>query len=542
MKISLFQFNPIVGDIQKNTDKILELVKNCDSKIIVFPEMSIVGYPVEDLAFRLDFIDTAQKGVEKLSLKLKEADSGDKYVIVGGPSQNQELKTNSDFFKSDDISKSKLPKPYNSAYILHNGEIIDIYHKKCLPNYGVFDDFRIWTAGDKDVIFEVDKKRIAVIICEDIWQNSTYKQLAKYNIDATICINASVYEIGKPNLRYKVVSEFAKKTGKPTFYVNLVGSQDGLVFEGGSFAILEKDNKLFKIEADKFVEQELITDLELSNSKEFENHRLSKEQEMEETYNALVIGLKDYITKSGFKKVILGVSGGIDSALCAKIAVDALGSKNVWAIKMPSKFSSKHSIKDADDLIENLKIENFDQIDIQPFVDLFANTLKVEGLSYENLQARVRGLVLMTLSNKLNALCLATGNKSELAIGYSTIFGDAVGAYAPICDLTKTMVRKMCKFINSNKEIIPNNTIVKPPSAELREGQIDEDTLGKYEVLDEFIENFIELRKIPKNSYEIDLANKINSNEYKRRLYPLGTKVTKLGFNKDRRFPIINKF
>jgi NAD+ synthase (glutamine-hydrolysing) len=535
MDICLAQINPTVGDIAGNYSKIFNAVKSTKAKVVAFPEMSIVGYPVEDLAFRYDFITESEESVANLAKQLDGNGLGDKFVIVGSPRMNSKSITNKDFFKSDDIVKSNFAKPYNTAFVLHRGKIVDFYDKKSLPNYGVFDDFRIWTAGTKTTILEIDGKKIAIIICEDVWNDKCALELQGYNIDATIVINASVFEIGKPKLRYKVCLNHSKITNAPVFYVNMVGGQDGLIFEGGSFAIDHTLNKI--IEAPKFKEYNLVTNLNLSGS----NPISIAENENSNIYNALVLGVGDYVRKNGFEKVILGLSGGIDSALSAAIASDAIGGENVIGVLMPSKFSSEHSITDA---LETVKLNNIisEQVDIQPFVDLLQDTLQLENISYENLQSRVRGLVLMSLSNKYNALCLANGNKSELAIGYSTIFGDSVGAYAPIMDLTKSRVFEIAKYRNTISKVIPENSISKEPSAELRENQKDSDTIGDYDTLDKLIEGYVELRTYPNSNEEKSLAKKIDFQEYKRRLYPIGTKITKLAFGKDRRLPITNKF
>ncbi|HIE59697.1 MAG TPA: NAD+ synthase [Persephonella sp.] len=567
LRIALAQINSTIGDIKGNTEKIINFIKeakNKDADLIVFPELAITGYPPEDLLFKESFINENLKALKEIS-----EESKDIITIVGFVNKKEDI--------------------YNSAGILYNGEIKAIYNKIHLPNYSVFDEVRYFQKGNELVLLNIDDYKVGISICEDIWYpENPISTLAVEGAEVIININASPYSIGKPKYREEMVKVRAKDNLVSIVYVNLVGGQDELVFDGNSFVILP-DGKL-QVKAKAFDEELLFADIDLdqifriqlkdnrlrnlrASYKRQENvievkidHKIKlketvqqkitlNEPEIAYIYKALVLGLRDYIHKNNFQKVVLGLSGGIDSSLVATIAVDALGSENVKGVLMPSKFTSKESIEDALELAKNLKIETF----TLPIEEIFEKYLEVlnplfKGKKWdtteENLQARIRGNYLMALSNKFGWIVLATGNKSEMSVGYATLYGDMVGGFAPIKDVYKTTIYKLAEYRNSISKVIPDRVLQKPPSAELRPDQKDEDDLPPYHILDEIIKLYVE-RDIPMeeiiqmgfNEKTVKRVIKmIDSNEYKRRQAPIGIKITERAYGKDRRMPITNRF
>lgn len=568
IRVGLGQINPVVGDFDYNINKILEYVERAKSlqvDIIAFPELSLTGYPPEDLVLRPSFIEKNIYYLKKLAEKIEDI-----IVIVGF------------IDKQEDI--------YNSAAVINNGQIKAVYHKQYLPNYGVFDENRYFQHGKELTILDIEGYKFGISICEDIWYpDNPINTYAIEGCEVVFNINASPYSEGKIKKREELVKVRSRDNLVSIAYVNLVGGQDELVFDGNSFIVNPTGEILSKGKA--FEEDLVVADIDLdeifryqlkdnrlknlrSDYKRQENVNIVKidykvkekslnieekivldTNDTENTYKALVLGLRDYITKNGFKKVVIGLSGGIDSSLVATIAVDALGSENVKGVLMPSPYTSKESIEDALELARNLNIETF----IIPITDIFETYLKefkdlFKGLNpdttEENLQARIRGNILMALSNKFGWIVLATGNKSEMSVGYSTLYGDMVGGFAVIKDVLKTKVYELCRYRNSVSKVIPDRVLIKPPSAELRPNQTDEAELAPYHILDEIIRMYVEedysVDEIIKSGFDEKTVKKIirliDINEYKRRQAPIGIKITERAFGKDRRMPITNKF
>lgn len=528
-KIALAQINTIVGKISYNTSLIREAVDNASKQgvdLVAFPEMTLVGYPIEDLALRSSLRQSSETALIQLAKDLDTDGHGSIAVLVGYLGEND-------------------GKATNSAAVLRHGKVEQTYSKRHLPNYGVFDEKRLFTPGEGHLVVEVAGDRIGVAICEDIWQANGPAEVLAGQIDLLLVLNGSPYEIGKRDARKRIATRVAEIAGAPVAYVNLVGGQDDLVFDGSSFVITPEGEVL--AQANSFEDDLLFWAADTTA-------RISVQPEGdEEVYKALVLGLRDYALKNGFKSTILGLSGGIDSALVAAIAADALGGNNVIGISMPSAYSSEHSKSDAVDMAERIGAD----YRVQPIghlVDAFMSGLPLDGVAEENLQSRLRGMTLMAISNSEGHLVLATGNKSELAVGYSTIYGDAVGGYAPIKDIPKSRVWGLSNWRNefavSQGEVppIPENSITKPPSAELRPGQEDTDSLPPYDLLDAVLEGYVEQRlsraELVEAGHDTAIVDRVLSlvdrAEWKRRQYPPGVKITALSFGRDRRVPITN--
>lgn len=547
------QVNPVVGDIEGNAALIKEAVAESlksEVDVVLFPEMVLTGYPVEDLALRPAFRKASIDRVQLLAKELKDLGAGEVLVVVG-------------YLDEKD-------KPHNAVALIHGGEIRAKYIKHHLPNYGVFDEFRNFGQGKGTLVARHRGVDIAVVICEDIWQDQgPVAELAKRTPGIVLVPNGSPYERNKDDVRLALVQRRVVQIGAPMIYVNMTGAQDDLVFDGDSLAV-GSDQKLlarsvqFKSALDivdvpvamKSSQPDVFIS-ESAPSNRVSNHseiapRLSDE---EEVWSALVMGLGDYIRKNGFKSVALGLSGGIDSALVATLAVDAVGKENVYGVSLPSKYSSEHSLSDAKELARNLGID-YRVIEIKPVVQSFIAATRLAGVAEENVQARVRGTLLMGISNQEGHLILATGNKSELAVGYSTLYGDAVGGFAPIKDIFKVDVWRLAKWRNdlakSRGEVapIPESSITKEPSAELRPGQKDTDSLPDYQLLDRLLDIYVEKNgdaaEIIKAGFEKSLVDRVitmvDRAEYKRRQYPPGTKVSSIAFGKDRRLPMTSRW
>ena len=547
------QVNPVVGDIEGNAALIKEAVAESlksEVDVVLFPEMVLTGYPVEDLALRPAFRKASIDRVQLLAKEINEIGAGDVLVVVG-------------YLDEKD-------KPHNAVALIHGGEIKAKYIKHHLPNYGVFDEFRNFGQGKGTLVARYRGVDVAVVICEDIWQDQgPVAELAKRTPGIVLVPNGSPYERNKDDVRLALVQRRVVQIGAPMIYVNMTGAQDDLVFDGDSLAV-GNDQKLlarsvqFKssldivdvpVEMNSSKPDVLISgDAPLNKTPNISEiaPRLSDE---EEVWSALVMGLGDYVRKNGFKSVALGLSGGIDSALVATLAVDAVGKDNVYGVSLPSKYSSAHSLSDAKALATNLGID-YRVIEIEPVVQSFVAATKLTGVAEENVQARVRGTLLMGLSNQEGHLILATGNKSELAVGYSTLYGDAVGGFAPIKDIFKVDVWRLAKWRNeaakSRGEVapIPENSITKEPSAELRPGQKDTDSLPDYQLLDRLLDIYVEKNgdaaEIIKAGFEKSLVDRVitmvDRAEYKRRQYPPGTKVSAIAFGKDRRLPMTSRW
>ncbi|MBN18745.1 MAG: NAD+ synthase [Chloroflexi bacterium] len=551
-RISLAQINTSVGDLKLNTEKIIshiELAKSQKSELVIFPELSITGYPPEDLLLRPQFIQDNIRQLKKI-ISVTEKIS----VIIGFVD-----------------SKTNI---YNAAALISNNNLIGVHHKILLPNYGVFDELRYFKPGKTPSIFRVNNIPLGINICEDIWHNhGPFIKQREMGAQVIININASPYEIGKKKIRESMLKERAQSNNIYIAYINLVGGQDELVFDGCSTVLNPKGEII--AQAKSFEEDFMTIDLNISTKNNLSkiekipannlisksiknnNHYLSDSNEIKDLYESLVLGTKDYVTKCNFKKVIIAMSGGIDSSLVSTIATDALGKENVLGLSMPSRFNSKGSINDTNEIALNLGIK----LKTIPIEEIFNHYEKIlnkdipnwqSNMVSENIQARIRANIIMALSNQKNLLILSTGNKSEIAIGYTTIYGDMVGGFSVIKDIYKTNVYKLAKYRNSlsKKNIIPQSIIERPPSAELRENQTDQDTLPKYSILDSilkaYIENESDINEIINQGYDrntvVDVIKLVDKNEYKRRQSPPGIKVTSKNFGRDRRMPIANNY
>lgn len=536
MRLALCQINTTVGDFAGNTAKIKEYIekaKALKADIAVFPELTITGYPPEDLLLKQKFI------TDNIQL-LKETASSVKGItaIIGFV---------------DRAGKGI----YNSAAILTDGKITGTYYKMNLPNYGVFDEKRHFKQGEKPFVTKLNGVKIGIAICEDIWmEEGPAKAEAAAGAELIITINASPYHAGKVLEREKIIQKQAKDNKVYIVYTNQVGGQDELVFDGFSM-VVDKSGKILS-RADGFNEELLIVDLPLGKKEEkpAAPEKKSKLPPLaEEVYNALVIGTRDYILKTGFKKVVIGLSGGIDSAIVASIAADALGKENVTGVFMPSRFSSKESKDDAEGLAKNLGI-SFKTIPIEGVFKEYLNLLtpffegKKQDITEENIQARIRGNILMALSNKFNWIVLNTSNKSEASAGYGTLYGDMAGGFAVIKDVPKMLVYEISRYRNSISPAIPENTLIKAPTAELRDNQKDSDSLPEYPELDPilklYVEEDLDCSQIVKKGFKPETVSKVarlvDISEYKRRQAPPGVKISVKAFGRDRRMPITNKY
>ena len=558
LRITGAQLSFTVGAIQENKSKILNTLEEAEkinSDIVVFPELCVTGYPPEDLLLRESFVGKNFAVLEEIA-----EFSGRTSGVIGFVDRSLEEQT------MDNVDRNIT----NAAAIVQNGDVKGIYHKCYLPNYSVFDEARYFAKGTKpEEIFWYEDIAVGINICEDVWiNNGPAEEQVKKGASLIININASPFDINKTESRKVNVRDKAKKLKVPILYLNMVGGQDELVFDGGSFLVDAVGNIIY--EADQFSEEIFSFDLELEiKNVKSENKLIVNEKksdlpplktsdslsELESMYAALKMGLSDYVEKNNFKKVLVGLSGGIDSALTATIAVDALTSDNVIGVAMPSKFNPKSSLEDAKELADNLNIE-LKTVNIEETAEKFRNLLKdnldddLKSVVDENIQSRIRGNILMGLSNQLGAMVVSTGNKSEMAVGYSTLYGDLVGGFALLKDVYKTEVYKLSDYRNSISKVIPQNIIEKKPSAELSEDQYDSDSLPEYDLLDKILKMYIELdyssEKIINSDIDkevvFDILEKIDRNEYKRKQVAPGVKLTSRAFGKDRRMPITNTY
>ena len=541
MRVALGQFNAVVGDLVGNAEKMRQIYARAveaDVDLLAFPELAICGYPPEDLLYKQHFLRDCSLTLEKLA-----ADCTDKAIVVG-------------------FAESVGMKSYNSAALLQGGKVCKVYRKGMLPNYGVFDERRYFHPGAEPLVINVEGLNIAITICFDIWNIRWLRNfLADTDrIQMILNISASPFHTGKILAREKVINACAKELNCAVAYCNLVGGQDELIFDGRSMFVESTGRIVAKAKA--FDEDLFIADVvpAADGTVQIGTVQPAARQPIDpvdEIYQALVLGTTDYTRKNGFKKVLLGLSGGIDSSVTAAIAVAALGSENVVGISMPSEFNSPETISDAEKLAKNLGIE-FHTIPIGPMLAQFHQSLQTvegwndEGIAYENLQARIRGCVLMSLSNRFGSLVLTTGNKSETAVGYSTLYGDTAGGFGIIKDVPKTTVYELAKHINSisGRPVIPEDVIIRPPSAELRPEQKDSDSLPDYDLLDRILKGYVEedksITELVAQDLSEDVVNKVirmvDRNEYKRRLSPPGIKITPKAFGKDRRLPITNLY
>jgi NAD+ synthase (glutamine-hydrolysing) len=541
MRIALGQFNATVGDLAGNAQKMHSIYTEAIAAgvdLLVFPELALCGYPPEDLLHKKHFLTDCSRTLEKLA-----ADCPDKTIIVG-------------------FAENYQGNCHNSAAILQKGRISTIYRKALLPNYGVFDERRYFQPGTKPVVISPAGFNIAITICADIWNIEWLTDFLKDTgqFQMVLNISASPFYMGKTRKRQEIISKCATKFNCAVCYCNLVGGQDELIFDGRSF--FADSTGTIIVQAAAFDEDLLIADVHLTDKNKVQVKPASAKQtvgvdQLDEVYQALVLGTRDYTRKNGFNKVLLGLSGGIDSSVTAAIAAAALGAENVVGITMPSKFNSPETIADAARLAKNLGIE-FLTIPIESTLERFNKSLEQvpgwddKGIAYENLQARIRGSILMSLSNHFGSLVLTSGNKSETAVGYATLYGDTAGGFAVIKDVYKTLVYKLAEHINkiNNRQIIPVDVINRPPSAELRPDQKDSDALPDYDLLDKILKGYTEEDKsaqqlidtgLPKDSV-LRVIRMVDRNEYKRRQSPPGVKITPKAFGKDRRLPITNRY
>lgn len=542
LHLAIVQIDPCAGDLPGNSLLVREAVGEASrggARVVVLPEMVLPGYPVEDLALRRTFRDGTEEALVALARDLEGDGHGGVSVVVGT------------------LGTSTDGRPTNCAAVLAGGEVTQRYVKHHLPTYGVFDEYRIFAAGSEPVVLEVEGRRLGLAICEDIWVDGgpveSYRGAA---LDALLVLNGSPYEHGKGPVRTRIARDLAERLGCPVLYANLVGAQDDLVFDGHSFVV--DDGGRVVAAAPGFAPHVLHVALPDDGSEVLTPAGYALPEpvaDVGQMYEACVAGLRGYATKNGFRSVVLGLSGGIDSALVAAIAADAVGPGNVVGVSMPSSYSSEHSKDDAAAAAEAIGLDYRVQ-PIAPMVEAFLANVELSGVAEENLQARVRGVILMGLSNMEGHLVLATGNKSELAVGYSTIYGDAVGGFAPIKDVPKSAVWELSRWRNEQALAagrpvpIPWNSIEKPPSAELRPGQQDSDSLPPYDELDPVLEDYVERNlgrdELLASGHAPEVVDRVLSlvdgAEWKRRQYALGPKVTPMAFGRDRRLPVTSRW
>lgn len=540
MRIALGQFNAVVGDLSGNIEKMKSMwagAVEAGADLVVFPELAVCGYPPEDLVYKRQFLEDNRTAVETLAAACPE-----RTLVVG-------------------FVESVNGTAFNAAAVIQDGRIAETYQKRELPNYGVFDERRYFRPGNRPVLVELAGLNIVLTICEDVWEIEWLKRFYTESgpFDLLLNISASPFHMGKFDERGHIITRCSKAFNCAVAYCNLVGCQDELVFDGQSILADSTGHVITRARA--FEEDLLIADVtrveENVTVAPIQPNVAPPEGPLDEIYHALVLGTRDYARKNGFKKVLLGLSGGIDSAVTAAVAVAALGAENVLGITMPSRFNSPETIADAKKVADNLGIRLL-TIPIEPILTPFSKSLQADprwddrGIAYENLQSRIRGTILMSLSNQIGALVLTTGNKSETSVGYSTLYGDTAGGFAVIKDVLKTMVYRLAAYMNAKagRELIPSDVITRPPSAELRPDQKDADSLPDYDLLDEIIKGYVEKDLSARELVALGLPAKdvervirlIDQNEYKRRQSPPGVRITPKAFGKDRRLPITNRY
>ncbi len=572
LRIALAQMNPTVGDLAGNAEIVLRTAARAaaaGADLVAFPEMMLTGYPVEDLALRPSFQQASTAATLAVAADLAAAGLGDLPVVLGRLNVRQHPRTGLGIPRNE---------PLNAAAVLHAGKVAARYAKHHLPNYGVFDENRYFVPGEESCVVRVCGVDVAIAICEDLWQDGgPVARVRRDGAGLLLVLNGSPFEVDKEDTRLALCRRRAIEAGCALAYVNMVGGQDELVFDGDSLIVADDGELLAR--SPSFQEDLLIADLDLAAAEparsalpdgtaivDLGSRPGPRPQRApapvavpvgddEAAYRALVIGLRDYVRKNGFGSVVLGLSGGIDSALVAALAVDALGAERVHGVSMPSRYSSEHSIEDAADLAERTGLR-LRSVPIGPMFDAFQASIGLTGLAEENLQARIRGVVLMGISNQEGHLVLATGNKTEIAVGYSTIYGDAVGGFAPIKDVPKTAVWRLCRWRNAeaarNGEVppVPERSITKPPSAELRPDQRDSDSLPDYALLDDILDDYVEqdrsAEELVEDGFDAATVEHVlrltDLAEYKRRQYPPGTKISARAFGRDRRQPITNRW
>ncbi|RSS67499.1 NAD+ synthase [Streptomyces sp. WAC06614] len=575
LRLALNQIDSHVGALAANADSIVHWTRHSAEQgahLVAFPEMALTGYPVEDLALRASFVEASRTALRELAARLDAEGLGELPVVVGYLDRAEKA-----------VPRFGRPAgaPENAAAVLHRGQVVLRFAKHHLPNYGVFDEFRYFVPGDTQPVLRVRGVDVALAICEDLWQDGGRVPATRSaRAGLLLSVNASPYERNKDDQRLELVRKRAQEAGCTLAYLAMMGGQDELVFDGDTI-VVDRDGEVIA-RAPQFSEGCVLVDLDLpaaapdapqgvvddglridrvilSEAPEQDDEPVvtggyaDRLEDEEEIYDALVVGLRAYVRKNGFRSVLVGLSGGIDSALVAAVACDAIGAQNVYGISMPSKYSSEHSRDDAAELARRTGL-NFRTVSIEPMFDAYMGALELTGLAEENLQSRLRGTLLMAVSNQEGHIVLAPGNKSELAVGYSTLYGDSVGAYGPIKDVYKTDVFRLAEYRNraarerDETPPIPETSITKPPSAELRPGQVDTDSLPDYPVLDAILARYVDgdqgLEEIVAAGFDRELVARtlrmVDTAEYKRRQYPPGTKISAKGFGKDRRLPITN--
>ena len=533
LTLTTAQINPLVGDIDNNTARIESLWHSADTHLIVFPELALSGYPPEDLLLRDGFRERIESAMQRL---LKSSQATDTAAIIGHPAWSD-------------------GHCYNRISILHQGKVIAHYDKQCLPNYSVFDEQRYFTAGQHATVVTLHDCAIGLMICEDIWQPEPTDQLSQHALDLVICVNASPFAEGKTLQRDQVAQQAVTTLATPLLYLNAVGGQDELVFDGNSF-LYQKDGKRHSIGAHC---DETINTVTLSTDSRLltatHDFTASPPSPQHTLYQVLTLGVKDYVNKNGFPGVIIGLSGGIDSALTLAIAVDALGPERVQVLMMPSRYTADMSNEDALTMAKHCQVQ-YHIAPIEPLFQSYLDTLSAvlpdaaPDTTEENIQARIRGNLLMALSNRTGSMVLTTGNKSELSVGYCTLYGDMAGGFAVLKDVPKTTVYDLARYRNQQQACIPNNIITRPPSAELRPDQTDQDSLPDYDTLDRIIDLYVNQDATRQTLYDTGIPQStidhiitlIKRNEYKRRQAPIGIRIGDRAFGKDRRYPITAGF
>ncbi|BAO45273.1 NAD+ synthase [Thiolapillus brandeum] len=530
--LALAQTNCTVGDIKGNTRQIMALAVRARDVLgagaVIFPELCLCGYPPEDLLLRPEFLDDVEQALDTICQQIQGID-----LVIGYP-------------------RRKAGRLYNAAGVIHDGEIIAEYFKTELPNYSVFDEKRYFSPGDQACVVEVAGIPVGLSVCEDIWYTGPARKAAEVGARLILNLNASPYQAGKGREREQVVAQRARETGLPVVYVNLVGGQDELVFDGGSFCMNGQGSMC---QRSRFFGEALDVLLLDDHGVPLEAEIAQCPDEESMVYAALVLGVRDYVRKAGFQGVVLGLSGGIDSALTLAIAVDALGAEQVEVVLMPSRYTADMSNEDALEQARRMGVKH-SIIPIEPAFQAFLKMLEEEfagqpmDVTEENIQARCRGIILMAISNKSGRMLLTTGNKSEMSVGYATLYGDMAGGFAPLKDVFKSLVYRLARWRNRNGEVIPERVIIRPPSAELRPEQQDTDSLPPYDILDEILRRYVEedqgIREIIAAGFDQATVQRITRmvdiNEYKRRQAPPGVKVTRRAYGRDRRYPIVNGY
>lgn len=532
IRVAMVQDNFLVGDIGGNADRMIAhalAAREQGAALVVFPELALVGYPPEDLLHRRGFIDRVEAEVERIRETVRGID-----MVFGLPHR----------------AEGAL---YNAALWLRDGEITGCYHKHCLPNYSVFDEVRYFRPGRVACVVELGDVKFGLAICEDVWESAPVMAAKSAGAEVMLVLNASPFHIGKYHERVAVLGQRARETGMPMLYLNTVGGQDELVFDGESLLVNEAGMAIYRAPAFEAITE--YVDVSAGQVAPVSDFRRAELPEDEAVYRALVLGVRDFVNKNGLRGVVIGLSGGVDSALTLTIAVDALGADNVHAVLMPSRYTADMSVRDAETEARALGV-HYDVISIESAFEAFLQSLapvfagRDADVTEENIQARCRGILLMAISNKSGRMVLTTGNKSEMAVGYATLYGDMSGGFAPLKDVSKTLVYRLCRYRNSVSAVIPERVLTRAPSAELRAGQVDQDSLPDYAVLDRILELTVE-RDVPKEEIIAEgidretvehVLNMVRRNEYKRRQAAPGVRITRRAFGRDRRYPITSGY